>query len=66
MDLNISKNLYEANYKDSMSFEAFTELLKTGLGVYEYVGDDAITHSAEASHIAMEYNIELLVKHLQD
>jgi hypothetical protein len=67
MDLNISQLIYEQHYKAHMSFEAFADLLRKGLRVDGNGATAGPSNEPDsASRIAMEYNIELMVKHLQD
>ncbi len=66
MDLNISKSLYEEQYKDKMSYDAFIEVLEKGLNSEQAATPPSGTEPVNAMNIALEYNIDLMVKLLQD
>ena len=68
MIIEIAQNLYTEKYRQEMSWEEFCTVLSEGLEITRSNKIRSLTNlpKLKAAIIAHEYNIELLVHHLQD
>ncbi len=67
MDLQVSYKLYQEHYKERMSYDMFLGLLEQGL-IEEGLatGEMSLSEGVNARRLALEYNIDLMVKLLQE
>lgn len=64
MQLEITKNIYEHKYQDALSYNNYLEHVEHGLQLLDNHASSAEVAELEDMNKALEYNIEVMLKHL--
>jgi len=64
MLLDITKNIYEHKYQDALSYNNYLEHVEHGLQLLDNHISGTEVEELEDMNKALEYNIEVMLKHL--
>lgn len=64
MELDIAKDIYDHKYRDQVSYDAYLGQVEHGLDLLSDHSCAHDLHELEDMNKAMEYNMEVMLKHL--
>ena len=64
MELEITKDIYEHKYQDKVSYDNYLEHVEHGLELLEHHSGATDVTELEDMNMALEYNMEVMLKHL--
>ncbi|MBL7717669.1 MAG: hypothetical protein JNL72_02435 [Flavipsychrobacter sp.] len=64
MQFEIAKDIYEHKYQDRVSLDNYLEHVEHGLNLLENQSGSTDIQELEDMNLALEYNMEVMLKHL--
>lgn len=64
MELEIAKGIYEHKYQNALSYNNYLEHVEHGLQLLDIHNSSAAVEELEDMNKALEYNMEVMLKHL--